>query len=174
MLGSFPSIPGAETRAPIGCIRCFKLRMNSRLKCGRCGDVFHTKPLYPSEHDDDEEEEHGGLNSPIKDEKAGKEEEWGGGGERETEEEGERRRTRGGRSEDDKVRRNGGCEGSKEARKRLCVGIIATWVWPYGCGHMGVHSLIFHYQPPQPTPPHFCLTWPATWYVSVLRNSWFQ
>ena len=80
MLGSFPSIPGAETRAPIGCIRCFKLRMNSRLKCGRCGDVFHTKPLYPSEHDDDEEEEQGGLNSPIKDEKAGKEEEWGGGG----------------------------------------------------------------------------------------------
>eukprot|EP00731_Ephydatia_muelleri_P021460 Em0014g51a len=61
---------GAETRAPIGCIRCFKLRMNSRLKCGRCGDVFHTKPLYPSEHDDDEEEEQGGLNSPIKDEKA--------------------------------------------------------------------------------------------------------
>lgn len=65
---------GSETRAPIGCIRCFKLRMNSRLKCGRCGDVFHTKPLYPSELDEEEGEgRHGALNSPIKDEKAGME-----------------------------------------------------------------------------------------------------
>ena len=120
MLGSFPSIPGAETRAPIGCIRCFKLRMNSRLKCGRCGDVFHTKPLYPSEHDDDEEEEHGGLNSPIKDEKAGKEEEWGGGGG-----EKRRKRERGGEPGEGEVRmiRCVGMEDVREARKqeRDCV-----------------------------------------------------
>lgn len=56
----------AETRAPIGCIRCFKLRLDSRLKCGRCGDVFHTKPLYPV----DQAEGLNGPNSPIKDEKA--------------------------------------------------------------------------------------------------------
>ena len=117
MLGSFPSIPGAETRAPIGCIRCFKLRMNSRLKCGRCGDVFHTKPLYPSEHDDDEEEEQGGLNSPIKDEKAGKEEEWGG--------EKRRKRERGGEPGEGEVRmiRCVGMEDVRETRKqeRDCV-----------------------------------------------------
>ena len=44
------------------------------MKCGRCGDVFHTKPLFPSEFDEEEEEGegHGGPSSPIKDEKAGK------------------------------------------------------------------------------------------------------
>ena len=48
--------------------------MNNRLKCGRCGDVFHTKPLYTSEPDEGEDD----IYSPIKDENAGK-----GGGVRE-------------------------------------------------------------------------------------------
>lgn len=31
--------------APISCLSCHKIRLNSYFKCGRCGDVFKTQPL---------------------------------------------------------------------------------------------------------------------------------
>ena len=43
----FPS-PELASRAPISCIRCHKLRTNSRFKCGRCGEVYLTKPIVDS------------------------------------------------------------------------------------------------------------------------------
>ena len=47
--------PELETRAPISCIRCHKLRSHRRMKCGRCGDVFETKAVVNPEGEEGEE-----------------------------------------------------------------------------------------------------------------------
>ena len=42
---SRPLPPVLLSRAPVSCIRCNNIRASGYLKCGRCGDVYKTRPL---------------------------------------------------------------------------------------------------------------------------------
>ena len=39
---------GLKYRAPISCLRCERLRNNGKFVCGRCGDMYWTKPVVPA------------------------------------------------------------------------------------------------------------------------------
>ena len=43
-----------RNRAQTFCIRCHSFRCSGRFRCGRCGDVFLTKPAFDNEPDDEE------------------------------------------------------------------------------------------------------------------------
>ena len=34
-----------DSRAPLTCIRCRRLRNEGRMRCGRCGDIYQATPL---------------------------------------------------------------------------------------------------------------------------------
>lgn len=43
-----------RNRAQTFCIRCHSFRCSGRFRCGRCGDVFRTKPVFDNEPDEEE------------------------------------------------------------------------------------------------------------------------
>lgn len=43
-----------RNRAQTFCIRCHTFRCSGRFRCGRCGDVFYTKPAFDNEPDEEE------------------------------------------------------------------------------------------------------------------------
>ena len=45
---------GLKYRAQISCLHCERLRNNGKFVCGRCGDIYWTKPVVPAPGDETE------------------------------------------------------------------------------------------------------------------------
>ena len=51
---------GLKYRAPISCLRCERLRNNGKFVCGRCGDMYWTKPIVPAPGEEADGHQHPG------------------------------------------------------------------------------------------------------------------